>query len=229
MVRAGYYDGAYMLYNDRLNTPSHYEFGNPLLEIDLLRAPFPDGEGAPPPLTDERDQDWLLHALGLSYILIGQPGRAIALLEQAVALNERLGDTHNNLATSLANLAGAQVQIGRLHVAETNLRRSIVRSQEFGGGGDEASARRDLGMLLAFRGCLQEAVAEFTAARMFEPAHLLWSEWACRAQWSLLLARFAALGVLIEPQGPDAATHAAEALTVARNALAEVEYAADYC
>ncbi len=85
-VRAGQYDEACELFRDRIHKATYYQLGAYQLQIDLLRALFPDGEDRPPRLKDESDQAWTLNALANSYSLSGQPRRAVPLFEQANAI-----------------------------------------------------------------------------------------------------------------------------------------------
>ncbi|MCP4693113.1 MAG: hypothetical protein GY859_34035, partial [Desulfobacterales bacterium] len=54
-VRAGRLDEAFELFRDRLSNPLYFHFGAYPLQIELLRALFPDGEDRPPRLKDEGD------------------------------------------------------------------------------------------------------------------------------------------------------------------------------
>jgi hypothetical protein len=72
-VRAGQYDEARTLFRDRINQAAYYQFGAYQLQIELLRAFFPDGEDKPPRLKDESAQAWTLNELANSYSLSGQP------------------------------------------------------------------------------------------------------------------------------------------------------------
>jgi len=103
-VRAGQYDEARTLFRDRLATLLYYQFGAYQLQIELLRALFPDGEDRLPRLKDESAQAWTLNVLANSYSLSGQPRRAVPLFEQHNAIYEKRGDK-KNLAVGLGNLA----------------------------------------------------------------------------------------------------------------------------
>ena len=155
-VRAGRYDEAHALYGDRLSEPLYFRFGAYQRCIELLRELFPDGEDRPPRLKRESDQAWTLNALAASYALSGQSRRAVPLLEQHNAIQEKQGDK-KNLAIGLGNLATQQTALGELAAAEASLRRRIDLCREVGNQWNEAIGHQDLGRLLAFRGVLTES------------------------------------------------------------------------
>jgi hypothetical protein len=59
--------------------------------IGWLTPLFPDGAERAPALTSARDQSFAMNALAGSYMLSGQPGAAVALLRNKVALDEAEG------------------------------------------------------------------------------------------------------------------------------------------
>ncbi|MCP4694482.1 MAG: hypothetical protein GY859_41015, partial [Desulfobacterales bacterium] len=147
-VRAGRFDKACDLFHDRLAKPLYFQFGAYSLQIELLRALFPDGEDRPPRLKDESAQGWTLNELANSYSLNGQPRRAVPLYEQSVSICEKL-NSKKNLAIGLGNLANmALIHIGALQSAEENQRRRIKLCREIKDEHSEAIGRRDLRRLL---------------------------------------------------------------------------------
>jgi tetratricopeptide (TPR) repeat protein len=193
MVRSGQYDEAAQLFYDRLATPLYYQLGAYQLQIELLRALFPQGEDHPPQLQDENDQAWTLIILANSYSFNGQPAQAVPLLEQDITICEKQGDKIN-LAIGLGNLAFmAHLHIGALQAAEAHLRRSIALFQEVEEQVSEASGHAELGRLLIFRGLWADAETEFTEAlQLFEKKHLVQGSgitWAYRALSALLQVR----------------------------------------
>ncbi|MBU4491112.1 MAG: DUF4062 domain-containing protein, partial [Euryarchaeota archaeon] len=159
-VRAGKYDEATDLYDNRLWDKLYYRFGAYQMEIELLRALFPDGEDKPPRLKNESYQAWTLTVLALCYALSGQPRRGVPLFEMHNKLREKASD-RNNLAIGLGNLAFmAQVPIGELDAAETNLRRSIEICHEIREEFNEAVGHMELGRLLVYRGKFEESENE---------------------------------------------------------------------
>ena len=198
-VRAGQLDEACELYCARIWRTLYYQLGGYLVEIDLLRALFPDGEDRPPRLKDESAQAWTLNELANSYSLSGQPRRAAPVFEQATALAEKLGDK-GNLATSLENVADDRFKIGALQAAEANLRRSIALDRELKDEFGEACDRRALGRLLAYRGAYSESETELaTALKMSEKldeSQYGGVTWAYRALRELLLLRSTAHSAL---------------------------------
>ncbi len=189
-VGAGSFDAARELLGDRLiPNPLHFRFGAYQQMIELLGPLFPEDERQPPRLASESDQAWTLNALANSYLLSGQPRRAVAVFEAAVALAEKVGDKEN-LAVGLINLAGGQLKLGWLEAAEQGLRRSIDLCREFEGELHEAVGHRNLGQLVACEGRFSEAEPELeTALESFHTQEARQSEgvvWTYRALLGLL-------------------------------------------
>ena len=146
MVRAGKLDEAIILFHDRLNNPTYYQFGAYQLRIELLRALFLDGEDKPPRLKDENARAWTLNGLANSYALSGQPRRAVLLFEMHNALQER-NSSKKNLAIGLGNVASYGTNhIGALREAERNVRRSIDLCREIEDELWEAVGHQNLGV-----------------------------------------------------------------------------------
>ena len=192
-VRAGQFDEACTLFRDRLGTVLHLQLGAYLMQIDLLRALFPDGEDRLPRLRDERAQSWTLNELANSYSLSGQPHRAKPLYEQANAIKEQRND-NVNLANGLAAVAQvAHLRTGALRAAEANLRRRIALCRPIKDELGEAVGHQELGHLLAYRGAYAESETELDAAlkikvcRDSPQGHGI--NWAYRALRELLLLR----------------------------------------
>ncbi|WP_204139188.1 toll/interleukin-1 receptor domain-containing protein [Halomicronema sp. CCY15110] len=192
-VRAGQYDEARVLFRDRLNQATYYQLGAYQLQIELLRALFPQGEDQPPQLQDEGAQGWTLNELANSYSLSGLPAKAVPLFERDAEISERRADK-KNWAIALGNLAYmAQLPIGALQAAEANLRRSIAICQEIEDEFWEAVAHQELGRLLAYRGLWAESAAELDQAlAMFEQQKHVQAQgnvWAYRSLAALLQHR----------------------------------------
>jgi tetratricopeptide (TPR) repeat protein len=190
MVGSGRYDEACDLFRDRLSKALYYRFGAYQLCIELLRGPFPDGEGRPPRLKQEADQAWTLNALAVSYARSGQSRHAVRLLRMQIGIREKAGDK-GNLAIGLGNLAEDQVKLGELAAAEQSLRRQIELCREIKDEFREALGHHDLGLLLACQGAFADAAAELDAAlAIFERQHALQFQcvaWAYRALRALLI------------------------------------------
>jgi tetratricopeptide (TPR) repeat protein len=191
-VNAGQYDEAYDLFYDRIDKPTYYQFGAYQLQIELLRALFPDSEDRPPRLKKESDQASALNDLASVYSLSGQPRRAVPLFEQHNAIYEKTGNKEN-LVGGLENMATQQMIIGALNAAEANLRRALVISGENEDDFASAVESRELGRLLAYRGVWQESEEELaTALKMFEKDRVVQSQcvaMAYRSLRALLMAR----------------------------------------
>jgi hypothetical protein len=67
LIGSGKFDEASKLYQDRLSNPIYFQLANYNLEIELLRALFPEGEAKPPRLQKEADQAWTLNSVANSY------------------------------------------------------------------------------------------------------------------------------------------------------------------
>jgi tetratricopeptide (TPR) repeat protein len=170
-VRAGQFDEARRLFRDGIHRAAYYQFGAYLLQIDLLRPLFIDGEDHPPRLKDESAKHWTLNELANSYSLSGQPNRAVPLFEQAKTTCEKVGDK-SNLARVLSAVAqAALVPAGALRLAEANLRRSITLCCEIKDEYVEATDRAELGRLLAWRGAYAESETELAASEKYASEH----------------------------------------------------------
>ncbi|NUO80220.1 DUF4062 domain-containing protein [candidate division KSB1 bacterium] len=179
LIGAGKFDEAFELYRDRLNKPIYYQLANYNLEIELLRALFPEGEDHPPRLQKEADQAWTLNVLANSYALSGQPAQAVPLFLMHNTLREK-SDDKNNLAIGLGNVAIQQYEIGQLSASAGHLRKRIALCQEIKEEFYEAIGHQEWGRVLAYQGRWQirpqtkRAAAEETStaeselARAFE-------------------------------------------------------------
>lgn len=183
------HDEARELFRDRLATPLYFQLGAYHQRIELLRALFLDGEDKLPRLSEASAQGWTLNALASSYSLSGQPGAAVPLLQQGLAIVGKQEDKPN-LAVGLSNLANQQLQIGALAAATNNLRRSIVLCQEIEDGFREAAAHQYYSRLLAYCGDWTQARAELDIGlNLFKIDHNLQGQgvgWSHRAHSALL-------------------------------------------
>lgn len=165
------------------------------MQVELLRALFPDGEDRPPRLKDESAQASTLNDLAAVYSLSGQPRRAVPLFEQVNEIYENKTKNKQHLAIGLGNVAQVQLPIGALRAAESNLRRSIALCREIKDEFNEAIEHQELGRLLAYRGADAESETELaTALKMAEnQKHVQMQNvtWAYRALRELLLLRSA--------------------------------------
>ncbi|MBI3448283.1 MAG: TIR domain-containing protein [Acidobacteria bacterium] len=227
-VRAGELDEAFTLFRDRINKAAYYQLGAYLLQIDLLRALFPDGEDRPPRLKRKSDQAFTLNELANSYSLTGQPRRAVPLYEASNDIDQKRG-AKGGVASGLGNVADDQLKLGALRAAEANLRRSFVLSREATAEFDEALAHQELGRLLAYRGAWGESETELaTALKMYmslDAVHGQGIVWAYRARRELLWLRITSHAAVRNPTF--ASESARRALTLADQVAREdvpVEY-----
>jgi len=218
LARAGRYDAALRLYQNRLNEPLLYQFGAYHRIIELLRALFPQGEDRPPALSDEGAQAWTLNELALAYSLSGAPRRAVGLYERNIALSEKRGDKRG-LTIGLGNLATQYLALGALRAAQEALARSITLNREIDNEFLEAFGHQELGRVLAYRGRWAAAEEELsTALVMLEKQDKVQPQgivWAYRALLALLRAR-ASTGPARDAALQAAREHAQRALALAK-------------
>jgi tetratricopeptide (TPR) repeat protein len=159
-VKAGMYDEARVLLQDRLANQLYYRFGAYQIIIELLRALFIYGEDKLPKLKTENAHGWTLIALANSYALSGQPIRAVLMSKMGIEIAEKQGNKEN-VARGLANLADmAQIEIGEFDAAEFNLRRSIEINREMKDEYLEAVIHGILGRMLIYRGKFKDSENE---------------------------------------------------------------------
>ncbi|MEA5449369.1 TIR domain-containing protein [Leptolyngbya sp. CCNP1308] len=218
MVRAGQYDEAQKLFENRLANLLYYQLGAYQQCIELLRALFPQGETHIPQLQDEGAQAWTLNTLGNSYSLSGQPTQAVPLFEQQTAIREKQGNKQN-WAIGLGNLALDQIRIGALQSAEANLHSllKLALCQETEDEFQQAVGHQELGRLLAYRGAWGVAETSLTdGLNISEKISKIQAQgigWAHRALSSLLQARSA------QTSDPQSTELAAAALAAAQRAI----------
>lgn len=216
-VNAGRYDeSCHLLYERLLPNPLYFQFGAYQLVIDLLRALFSDGEQKPPRLKEEAAQAWILNALANSYGASGQPKKAVPLYEGYIKISKRRQDRLNE-AIGLGNLAtGAQILLGGLKSAESNLQGSIDLCQEIKDEFQEAVGHQELGQLLAYQGKFEESEKELRRAQVTFDRHV---KSVGRTNYVSVVRAYRALRALLM-------SNVEEALKAAKRAseLADVEH-----
>lgn len=224
LVSAGKYDEARELYRDRLSNPIYFQLSNYNLEVELLKALFPEGEERPPRLKKEGDQAWTLNSLANSYSLSGQPGKAAPLFLR----NAKYDDENNrksHLAIGLGNVASmAQIYLGQLSAAAGHLQKHIALCREIGEEFYEAVGRQEWGRALAYQGRWQGAEKELAASNAYwektNDVQGLSLDYAYRALSLLLQAR---LAQALPGQAKNAPARSREALQQAGQALGFAE------
>lgn len=208
LVRAGRYDDAHVLFDDRLHGPMYFQLGAYRPVIELLRALFPDGEERPPRLSQKGNQIWTLNELAKNYSLLGRPEAAIPVYEKAVQMSEKAGDKRNQ-AICLVNLAYmAQIYIGALKAAEINLRRSIELFHKVPTRLWEGVSHGNLGWLLAHTGDWLGFAAELDIAlKQFKAEKHI--------QMQSNVSAFRSLAALLQGNGRAGEATAQEALRLA--------------
>ncbi len=236
-VRAGKLDEAIKLFYNRLRLAMYFQFGAYQLCIELLQALFLDGEDKLPRLNDENMQTWTLNELANSYALSGQPRRAVALFEMNNDICEKMGD-NKNLANGLGNVAGmAQIHIGALREAESNLRRRIDLSHEIADE-YEATGHQELGRVLSYRGVWQKAEQELKKSLEFakKNGHIQMQgiTWSYRALHLILMARdnsqskILNLNLVLRKAGASSTASASRALELADEQAKDYPVPRDY-
>lgn len=189
LTRAGRYDEARTLFRDRIDTPTYYQLGAYQVQIELLRALFPDGEHKLPRLSSEAQQASTLNDLASVYSMAGRPSAAVPVVQLATDLAEKQGNKKNQ-AIGLGNLASRHHELGNLTAVADNLRRSISLCREIEDRFREAVGHQNYGRLLATTGSWTEAAQEFDIALEQNKADSIIQgqgiTWAYRAQAALL-------------------------------------------
>ncbi|MGD0551625.1 MAG: DUF4062 domain-containing protein [Sedimentisphaerales bacterium] len=186
-IRSGAYEDALRIYRDRLTNPLFFQLGAYDIDISLKIAFFPDGEQNPPRLKDESQQAYILNDLSGAYYMIGQCRKATDLVQKQNALQDKHGNK-GNLARGLGNLATAQLLLGDLKQAETNLQQRTNIAREIKDDHSEAIGHQELGRLFAYKGRyeqadkeLQKALALFAEQENEQGQCVVWSYQALRA------------------------------------------------
>jgi len=186
-VRAGRYDDAVELFINGLHNKLYFTFGANQTIIELLSALFFEDLDKLSRLKDISDPGWVLNALANSYSRSGQLRSAVNTFK--LVLDRSMNDKVN-LAKSQGNLAFmAQVPIGELDAAETNLNRAIEINHEIKDEFLKAVFHKELGRLFAYQGKFEKSEKEFTVAiDTFEKLEYdyLGNTWACYSHCSLL-------------------------------------------
>lgn len=189
-IRAGGYEDAFKVYQDRLSDPLYFQLGAYDVDISLKHAFFPDGEDKPPRLKDESHQAWLLNDLASAYYTTGQCRKALGLHERSNSIDEKRGNKIG-VAIGLGNLAESQILLGELKQAESNLRRRFSIAREIKDERSKAIAHNELGRLHAYMGQygnsdkeLKKALAIF-AREDNEQGQCI--SWSCRAIRAILM------------------------------------------
>ena len=192
MVRAGQFDEARQLYQDRINDLIYYEFGAYELQIELLQALFPDGEEKPPKLKSESAQAQIINDLANVYAFNGEPLRGISLHIRNLEYDKK-NNRKKHLTVGLGNIAQKQLSIGKIKEAERNLYWRIDLSRELGDGLSEAIAHHYLGRVFMYLGVWEKSEQELLESlRLFQKEHAIQLQgitWAFRSLRALLMTR----------------------------------------
>jgi tetratricopeptide (TPR) repeat protein len=118
------HNGAFLVFQERLQTATLYRLSASHLRIALLEALFPSGLEAPPALS-HRHQTNVLNSLALGYLTSGQPGAAVSLFRSAIEIATQDANWRYQ-STILRNLANALILAGQLRAAEISALESFI-------------------------------------------------------------------------------------------------------
>ncbi|MBI5788717.1 MAG: hypothetical protein HZA78_07680 [Candidatus Schekmanbacteria bacterium] len=169
LIKAGFYDDAADLFNDRL-APLYFIFSAYLVCIDLLSAFFPSGAQQPPGFKGEMPQGWARDALALCYSSCGKPLRAIPLMQQAAEIYASRGNKRR-AAIILGNLAQDKTAAGELEAAALDLEHCLRLCREIGDELMTAVAHQDMGLLKIYQGDFDRAGQEINLSSQYSRPH----------------------------------------------------------
>lgn len=218
LISVSLYDDALAFFREKLDAPTLFGLEPSLHRATLLLSFFPDGEAAPPRLSDPHAQAFVLHALALTLNLTGgYPARAVPLYKRHDLLAERLGDAVA-LSQSLGQHAKALRQAGLFRAAEAVAWRGLQLIRARGDHLREAVNLYWLGMGLAQRGADEESeIALQRSLRIMRAKFATQAEGVVRA--------FLAQRALWLLQPAEAREHAARAWAIGAGLLADDSHA----
>jgi tetratricopeptide (TPR) repeat protein len=162
-VSAGFCDEAWRLYDDRLRKPLYYHLGEYDLDLQLLCSFFTkDGRLL---LTDSNARIWVLLYQAIAYERKGRIREASSLADQAVQMARKLRDW-NNLASALAILSSACVDLGELRRAMASASESTAIADRSGSRNWRGITHRCCGRVAAVCGNYEQARQEFAEAAL---------------------------------------------------------------
>jgi hypothetical protein len=154
LVKAGKFDKARDIFDDKIHKATYYQFAAYHLGIELLRQLFPNLDNGPPlpRLKTKAAQAWTLNTLATTYAISGQPSKAVPMFLLQNKLREKY-DNKRHLAVGLGAVAStSQSYIGQFSACSSHLRKRISLCHEIEDEFNEAIGHRELGRVLAFRG-----------------------------------------------------------------------------
>lgn len=123
-IQAGLYEEAFSLYTSKLLQPL-FQLGAFLLDAEILRSFFPDGEDEIPVLTSHSSQAMVISDLATAYHLTAELERSMQLCRQGIRLAETSEGSKLWLSYCYLNLAQNLECMGNLREAEKYYRRYV--------------------------------------------------------------------------------------------------------
>lgn len=152
-VRAGRYEEAWKLYEERLFGKLFYHFGTYLISIQLLLALLNNEDL--PKLEKNQDKASLLNILGLNYSNSGQSRLAIEPFKLAIKVYNNCNE-NMHVAIILENASDDFMKLGRFMDAEINLNHALEIinniNNEFDSGFWKGVACQEQGRLMIYEG-----------------------------------------------------------------------------
>jgi tetratricopeptide (TPR) repeat protein len=218
LIGSEHYDDAFNFFEAHLGETLFYHLSDNRQRAELLELLFPDGTDQLPRLAGPQTQGVAIHALALSYQMLGQPGRAVRLYRLAATLIFE----EANLCNCLTNLGETLRVSGALREAEGAVRKGLslakLAALKYGGHFGEAAALCIWGHVLATRGMADEAaarlrqVSQVYSGESKDLMELVVSTY--RAQCELWLFNYAAANSLAERARALASSNRIERLTI---------------
>jgi tetratricopeptide (TPR) repeat protein len=156
LIGLGRYEDAFRLYCDRLEEAAVYRLSATRQRVELVERFLPDGAEAPPRLSGESDQGWLLNSLAAAYHSSGRPRDAAVFFRRAEAIHRHLRDPRN-LAVALANLSSSLLLSGSLRAAVGAAAEALQLARELERAFVEGHSLWRLGNAFTARGSTGEA------------------------------------------------------------------------
>jgi tetratricopeptide (TPR) repeat protein len=142
------YDDAALLFRDRLRDATLYRLAAHRERIAWLEQLFPHGVAELPALSDNTARGYTFNELAMSYVCVGQPGRAFPLYRKAFEFCQQIHD-ERGLQVVLANISDALFVAGALCEAERSLRRALILNRSSDDLVQEAVTLHFLGIALS--------------------------------------------------------------------------------
>lgn len=123
------YEDAFNLFCDHLEDATLYRLSASRQRAELLECLFPDGIAHLPGLQTRGRQTYTLSTLALTYLFLGDPGRAVLLCRRAIEMSDFKSEAVN-AAMILTNLSYALRVSGALRGADSAAQRAIQLGRE---------------------------------------------------------------------------------------------------